>query len=248
MYYFVADVHLGGGTPQDAKLTEQRFVRWLDCVSADAQGIFICGDLFDFWFEYKRVAPKGFVRTLGRLAQLTDRGVRVVLMAGNHDQWVRDYLQQECGIEVYTSPRCFDIAGEVVYLAHGDNINIKRDPLLKLMNSGFRSKWLRTLFSTLIHPDLALKFGQWWSRSSRAKHTKNNHKGQDLCVETLVEHASNIHATHGAKYYIFGHVHTLVERQIEGGAKVIIVDDWSQNPHYAEMDKEGNITIKEVTT
>ncbi len=167
MNYFVSDIHLGGGTKEQSKSAESRFCEWLDSVADNATGIFICGDLFDFWFEYKRVAPKGFVRTLGRLATLTDRGVRVVLVVGNHDLWVRDYFEQECGVEVYTTPHIFEIEGCRVYIAHGDNLNIKKSPLLRFMNSGFRSKWLRVLFSSLLHPDLALKIVQWWSRSSR---------------------------------------------------------------------------------
>mgnify|MGYP000771996908 CR=1 FL=1 len=102
MYYFASDIHLGAGDEHSARAVERRFVAWLDKVSGDAEAIFLVGDIFDFWFEYRRVVPKGFVRTLGKLAELTDRGVRVVFFTGNHDMWVGDYLARECGVEIHT--------------------------------------------------------------------------------------------------------------------------------------------------
>ena len=170
MYYFASDIHLGAGGPAAARAVEKRFVAWLDEVSRDADAVFILGDLFDFWFEYKRVVPKGFVRVLGKLCELTDRGIRVVFMTGNHDMWVRDYFEAECGVEVYTSPRIMELAGKRVFLAHGDNMKIDHLPVLRFMNAVFRSKTIRFLFSWLVHPDWAMRFGQWWSGKSRKRH------------------------------------------------------------------------------
>jgi|GEM_PF-81002 len=170
MYYFASDIHLGAGGPAAARAVEKRFVAWLDEVSRDADAVFILGDLFDFWFEYKRVVPKGFVRVLGKLCELTDRGIRVVFMTGNHDMWVRDYFEAECGVEVYTSPRIMELAGKRVFLAHGDNMKIDHLPVLRFMNAVFRSKTIRFLFSWLVHPDWAMRFGQWWSGKSCKSH------------------------------------------------------------------------------
>ena len=111
MYYFASDIHLGAGGEAFAQQTERRFVRWLDDAAQDAEAIFLVGDVFDFWFEYRGVVPKGFVRTLGKLAELTDRGIRVVFFTGNHDMWVGDYLARECGVEIYTSPQHFRLNG-----------------------------------------------------------------------------------------------------------------------------------------
>ena len=147
MYYFASDIHLGAGDEHSARAVERRFVAWLDKVSGDAEAIFLVGDIFDFWFEYRRVVPKGFVRTLGKLAELTDRGVRVVFFTGNHDMWVGDYLTRECGMEVYTSPQVMTLAGKKVFIAHGDNMNIDGQPMLKLLNRIFRSRTLKWLFS-----------------------------------------------------------------------------------------------------
>ena len=170
MYYFASDVHLGAGGEQWTRHTEQRFVRWLDMAASDADGIFLLGDIFDFWWEYRKVVPKGFVRTFGKLAELTDRGVKIYLITGNHDMWAKDYLKQECGVEVYFTPQQITLSGKNLFLAHGDNMNVSNKPMLKLMNTGFRSPILRTLFSWLIHPDLAMTCGQWWSGKSRKSH------------------------------------------------------------------------------
>ena len=146
MYYFASDIHLGAGGEAFAQQTERRFVRWLDDAAQDAEAIFLVGDVFDFWFEYRGVVPKGFVRTLGKLAELTDRGIRVVFFTGNHDMWVGDYLARECGVEIYTSPQQFRLNGKNVFIAHGDNMNIDGQPVLKFLNTVFRSRTLRWLF------------------------------------------------------------------------------------------------------
>lgn len=137
MHYFASDIHLGAGDPDAAREVERRFVAWLDRAGRDAESIFLVGDIFDFWFEYRRVVPKGFVRTLGKLAELTDRGVRVAFLTGNHDMWVGDYLTRECGVEVYTAPQLLTLGGRRIFVAHGDNMNIDGQPMLRLLNRIF---------------------------------------------------------------------------------------------------------------
>lgn len=119
----------------------------------DAEAIFLLGDLFDFWFEYREVAPRGFVRTLGRLGRAHGSRGEGGAAHGNHDMWVRDYLSAECGLEVYTAPQEFLLAGRRMLLAHGDNMRIDHLPVLRLMNAVFRSRVLRWLFGWLVHPD-----------------------------------------------------------------------------------------------
>ena len=134
MHYFVSDIHLGSGDAAEQLRVERNFLDFLKMVEKDAETLFLVGDIFDFWFEYKEVVPKGFVRVLGRLAELSDRGVRVIMLTGNHDMWVGDYLARECGISLYTEPRTFSLSGKEVFVAHGDNMNIKGNLILKLMN------------------------------------------------------------------------------------------------------------------
>lgn len=243
MYYFASDIHLGAGDEHSARAVERRFVAWLDKVSGDAEAIFLVGDIFDFWFEYRRVVPKGFVRTLGKLAELTDRGVRVVFFTGNHDMWVGDYLTRECGMEVCTSPQVMTLAGKKVFIAHGDNMNIDDKPLLRLMNTIFRSKTARRIFSWAVHPDLALRFGHWWSGKSRKTHAAETLTRDSLGF--LIDYARRYEAQHpDTDYIIFGHMHYACD-YCEEGLRVLFLGSWDEaNPVYGVIDGEGEAELK----
>lgn len=243
MIYFVSDIHLGGGTQAEAKRTEQAFCRWLDMVADDATEIYLLGDIFDFWFEYLRVVPQGFTRALGRLSSLSDRGVRVVLYTGNHDMWTYDYLSRECGIEIVSKPQVATINGQQIHLAHGDNMNIKGQPLLRAMNATFRSGTARWLFRWLVHPDLALKFGHWWSSKSRKSHGMEQVTADRL--EYLVDYARKYHAAHpDIKTYIFGHMH-LAHRTTDSDIDVLFLSDWSRTEAtYATMSEDNTLELK----
>ncbi len=241
MYYFASDIHLGAGGRESARRVERRFVEWLDSVGEDAETIYLLGDIFDFWYEYRRVVPKGFVRTLAKLSELTSRGVRVVFLTGNHDMWVRDYLAEECGVEIYTKPIFEEIAGRRLFLAHGDNMKIDGQPMLKAMNRLFRSKVVRALFSWLLHPDLALKFGHWWSGKSRKSHGETpkdvNH--------ALVEYVGELTTRERVDVVVFGHTHN-AEMHECNGAKVLFLGEWEQKPVYAAMSADGAVELKEL--
>ena len=136
MYYFASDVHLGAGDEQQARRTEQLFVRWLESIEDDAEAIFLMGDIFDFWFEYSRVIPKGFVRVLGTLARLADKGITIHFFTGNHDMWCRDYFEKECGMHLHRRGEDVILSGKHLHLAHGDNLNIGNKPMLSVSVSG----------------------------------------------------------------------------------------------------------------
>lgn len=243
MHYFASDIHLGAGSENEARATEQRFVAWLDRAAVDAETIVLAGDIFDFWFEYRRVVPKGFVRTLGKLAELTDRGIRIIFLTGNHDMWIRDYLQKECGCELYTTPQLLELSGQRLFVAHGDNMKIDGQWVLKAMNSTFRSRPLRWLFSWLIHPDHAIRFGRWWSGSSRKKHRATDFGPQ--VTEPLIAYAREHRSQHpeAADHYLFGHMHFPREYQ-EAGLHVVLLGCWEEgNGSYATLDKEGDLRL-----
>ncbi|MBQ8493721.1 MAG: UDP-2,3-diacylglucosamine diphosphatase [Alistipes sp.] len=242
MTYFVSDIHLGGGSREQAERTERAFCRWLDMVAEDATEIYLLGDIFDFWFEYLRVVPQGFTRTLGRLAALHDRGIRVVLLSGNHDMWTYDYLTRECGVEIVRKPTIRTIKGINIHLAHGDNMNIKGQPLLRLMNAFFRSRIARWLFRWLVHPDIAMKFGTWWSGKSRKSHGEERITPEKL--DYLVDYARQHHATHnGTNHYIFGHMH-LAHHVTEDDVEILFLSDWSQAvATYATIDDNSKLTL-----
>ncbi|MFI3277262.1 MAG: UDP-2,3-diacylglucosamine diphosphatase [Rikenellaceae bacterium] len=246
MHYFISDVHLGAGDKEQSRQVELRLVEWLKSIEEDAQTLFICGDLFDFWFEYKYVVPKGFTRTLAMLTHLRERGVRVIFMTGNHDQWVGEYLCDECGVDIYTTPQAFTVAGKRLHVAHGDNLGVKKDPILKLINKTFHSKTIRRLFASIVHPDLAMKFGHWWSRKSRLAHQKSNYSNGDRARDYLIEWASNRYKTEPFDCFIFGHLHQTLDYKREDGLRVMFTNDWSQNPHCIAIDNQGNINLKEI--
>ena len=214
---------------------------------------FLVGDLFDFWFEYREVVPKGFVRTLGKLAELTDRGVRVVFFTGNHDMWVGDYLARECGLEIHTSPEVMTLSGKKVFIAHGDNMKIDGQPMLKFLNRIFRSRTLRWLFSWGVHPDWALRFGHWWSGRSRKGHGEEAARGASLTepytgssephTEPLVEYAREYSRTHAVDLFVFGHMHFPRDCR-EGRLHVVNLGCWAENPSYAVLDAAGELTLK----
>ena len=238
MVYFVSDIHLGCVDAEISKRAERAFCRWLDVVAKDAKRIYLLGDIFDFWFEYRTVAPQGYVRVLGRLAELADRGVEVVFYAGNHDMWCLDYLERECGIRVEMKPRVESIASRMIHLAHGDNMNISGQPMLRLMNSLFRSGVARWMFHWLIHPDFAMRLGRMFSGKSRKSHSY-----EQLSVDMLaplVEYAVEHHREHAdVETYIFGHMH-IPHHEVNDGAEILFLSDWSrEEATYAVLGVNG---------
>lgn len=238
MVYFVSDIHLGCVDAEISKRAERAFCRWLDVVAKDAKTIYLLGDIFDFWFEYRTVAPQGYVRVLGRLAELADRGVEVVFYAGNHDMWCLDYLERECGIRVEMKPRVESIASRMIHLAHGDNMNISGQPMLRLMNSLFRSGVARWMFHWLIHPDFAMRFGRMFSGKSRKSHS-NEQPSVDM-LASLVEYAVEHHREHAdVEAYIFGHMH-IPHHEVNDGAEILFLSDWSrEEATYAVLGVNG---------
>ena len=238
MVYFVSDIHLGSVDAEMSKRAERAFCRWLDVVGKDAKAIYLLGDIFDFWFEYRTVAPQGYVRVLGRLAELTDRGVEVVFYAGNHDMWCLDYLDRECGVRVEKTPRVETISNCKIHLAHGDNMNIARQPMLKLMNSLFRSGVARWMFHWFIHPDFAMRIGRMFSGKSRKSHSKEL-LSVDM-LNPLVEYAVDHHGENAdVVTYIFGHMH-IPHYEEKEGVEILFLSDWSrEEATYAQLGANG---------
>jgi UDP-2,3-diacylglucosamine hydrolase len=245
MYYFASDMHLGLGSPEQVRARERVFVDWLKRVSADADAIFIAGDMFDFWYEYKRVIPKGFSRLLGTLSALTDSGVKIHFFPGNHDLWAYDYLQTECGVEVHHKPGIFDLYGKRVFITHGDDIHARTHFWARIMNGIFRSRVARWLFSHFIHPNSALRFGHAWSSGSRkAKSIAHTFLGEK---EPMVQFARR-YTANAIDYFIFGHNHCAEVYPLgDNKPTAVFLGEWIENPTYAVMDSAGTISLKKVT-
>ncbi len=233
--YFLADAHLGSKSHADSVETERKLCRWLDGVRHDAAAIFLMGDIFDYWYEYRYVVPKGFTRLLGKLAGMTDEGVEIHFFAGNHDLWLTDYLATECGMILHTAPFITEIKGKKFFLAHGDGLG-DGSRSFHFLRKVFHSKFLRKCFST-IHPRWTIPLAHAWSNSSRESGGVVPYLGEER--EHLVCFAKNkLKEIPDLNYFIFGHRHVLLDLPIAEQARVIMLGDWITLFSYAEFDGE----------
>lgn len=242
MYYFVSDIHLGLGTPEESAARERLFIRWINEVSADAEAIFIVGDLFDFWYEYRRVVPKGFTRLLGTLSALTDRGAKIHFFPGNHDLWSYDYLYEECGVIIHNTPLEIELNGKKTFITHGDDITAQEKGFLtRMMNSIFRNRGARWAFSHFVHPDVAMLFGLNWSSSSRkSKAVAHRFLAEE---EPMVRFARRYASHNPINYFVFGHNHCAQIHPLNKETSAVFLGEWIENPTYATLSCDGNITL-----
>lgn len=246
-YYFVSDVHLGLDLDsKPAKYREQIFVDWLERVkqniindSAPVKGaLFMLGDIFDFWFEYKRVVPKGFVRVFAKLAEMTALGIEVHFFIGNHDTWTFDYLEEELGLIVHRSELSVRLNNFNLVMSHGHSVNLSNAPLTyKLLHGIFNSKVAYSLFSTIVHPDLAMLFGSSWSVNSRnSKSIAHKFRGED---EFVVKYARECLKSNNVDYFVFGHLHTPVIYPVSDSSSVVVLGEWIDSPAYGVLTDKG---------
>lgn len=237
--YFLSDVHLGSCAFNDDREREQKLVRWLTSIQDNASDIYLLGDIFDFWYEYKYVIPKGFVRLLGKLAELSDKGVKLHFFIGNHDIWVRDYFEKELGMNVYLYDTVQEINGKRFYLAHGHRTGY-RPWIVKLMHYVFHAGWVRRLYNC-IHPTINYWFGLKWSKNNRLykhKQEEAEYLGEDK--EFLVQFAKEYSKTHpDIDYFIFGHRHVMLDLMLSKTARVVYLGDWISHFSYAVFDEDG---------
>ena len=234
--YFASDFHLGTPTPQQSRARERAVVAWLDHIRADAEVIFLVGDVFDFWFEYKRTIPKGFVRLQGKLAELTDAGTRVVLFTGNHDMWMKDYFTQEMGIPVYREPRRYAIGGKRFLIGHGDGLG-PGDFIYKQLKALFENGLARRLFRWL-HPDVGIRLAQAWSRRSRIS---SGEKGEAFLGEDrewLMQYCREVESRMHHDYYVFGHRHLPLDLAVSSTSRYVNLGEWVNAKTYGVFDGE----------
>jgi len=166
--YFLSDAHLGSLAIDHSRMHERRLVRFLDSIKHKAAAVYLLGDMFDFWYEYRYVVPRGYTRFLGKLSELTDMGVEVHFFTGNHDIWAYDYLERECGVVLHKQPLTTEIYGRTFFLAHGDGMG-DPDRKFKFIRSVFHNRLCQRMFS-MLHPRWAMWFGLTWAKHSRMKH------------------------------------------------------------------------------
>ncbi|HMR47253.1 MAG TPA: UDP-2,3-diacylglucosamine diphosphatase [Bacteroidia bacterium] len=231
--YFISDFHLGAPSSEESLIRERKICQWLETIKADVSILFILGDVFDFWFEYRHVVPKGYVRILGKLAEIADKGIPIYLFTGNHDMWMFDYLPKELGIKLYRQPEEFNFDNRKFLIGHGDGLG-PGDHGYKFIKKVFANKFCQWLFARL-HPNFGISLANFWSRKSR-QHTGHHdakYLGDDK--EYLVQYIIETEKTKHFDYYIFGHRHLPIDKQIER-SYYINLGDWLSYFTYAEWD------------
>ena len=235
--YFASDNHLGAPTQEISLPREKKFVAWLDSIKHDASAIFLLGDLFDFWFEYKKVIPKGFTRTLGKLAELSDAGIPIYYFVGNHDLWMNGYFEEELNIPVYHKPKDFEINGKAFFIGHGDGLG-PGDKGYKRMKKVFTNSFSKWLFRWL-HPDLGVKLAQYMSVKNKLISGEEDAKFLGEENEWLSIYAKKKLAEKHRDYFVFGHRHLPLEISLENNSKYINLGDWINHYTYGEFDGDN---------
>ena len=225
--YFVSDAHLGFPSIEESIGREKLFVKWLDEIKNDAEEIYLLGDIFDFWFEYKKAVPRGFTRLLGKISEITDSGIPVHFFTGNHDIWIFDYLPKETGVIIHRKPITREFNGKRFFLAHGDGLG-PHDKGYKIMKKIFTNSVAQWFFS-LLHPNVGISIAQFFSHKSRY-----SNKGDDK--EWLVLFAKNKLNEQYYDYLIFGHRHIPVDIKLDEKSRFINLGDWISNFTYAVFD------------
>lgn len=232
--YFASDVHLGALALRHNHERELLFVGWLRQVREDAAMIFLLGDIFDFWFEYRKVAPQGFVRVLGAIAEICDSGIPVHFFTGNHDIWVFDYLPRETGMVVHHEPLETVIFGKRFFLAHGDDLG-KVDFKYQLLKRFFHNKLSIWAFAK-VHPDLSFRLAHSWSKSSRLGKGKAKVPFLGEKEEHQIGFARKMLKNKHFDYFVFGHRHIALDYQLSETSKLVILGDWISECTYGVYD------------
>ena len=239
--YFLSDFHLGAPNATDSLLREKKIIRFLEEIKTDAAQIFIVGDLFDFWYEYKKVVPRGYVRILGKLAAITDAGIPVHFFVGNHDMWMKDYFQQELNIPVYFEPVNFEFNGKKFLVGHGDGLG-PGDKGYKFIKQLFRNKACKWLFGVL-PPALGMGIAHYFSRKSRAQTGQTDEKFLGEDKEWLIIYCKQLLQKEYYDYLIFGHRHLPIDFSLTEKSRYINLGDWIKYFSYAVFDGQ-NLELK----
>ena len=225
--YFASDFHLGSFDISDSHKREKMVISWLSSIEKDAKAIYLLGDIFDFWFEYKKVVPKGFVRLLGKLADLIDKGIDIHYVVGNHDMWMNDYLEQEIGLKLHFQEFIINEDNKLIFLGHGDGLG-KGDYTYKLLKAIFSSNICKWMFSRL-HPNFGISLGQAWSNKSKKRQEKLVNEDKEILAGYCKEQQKN----NPVDYYVFGHRHIPIDVKIDERCRYINLGDWIHHNTYA---------------
>lgn len=222
--YFASDQHFGVPNLKESRIREEKFIRWLDSIKKDAQVLFLMGDLFDFWHEWKYVVPKGYIRVLGKIAELKDSGIDIYFFVGNHDLWMKNYFEEELGIPVYFDKRYYEINDKNFLLAHGDGLG-PGDKGYKRMKKVFTNPLAQWAFRWL-HPDIAMRIANYMSQKNKLISGEEDKAFLGEDKEFLIQYSKEKLKTENLDYFVFGHRHLPLIFDLEKGAKYINLGDW----------------------
>ena len=232
--YFASDFHLGVPVGKSSFEREKRIIDWLDHIRRDAFEIYLVGDIFDFWFEYKHAIPKGFVRIQGKIAELVDSGIPVYFFTGNHDMWMFDYFEKELGVKIYREPIHRTYNGKKLLIGHGDGLG-PGDRGYKFIKKVFTAKWSQWMFARL-HPNFGIALANYFSRKSRIATGDSDSKFLGEDNEWLVQYCKEQEGINPQDYYIFGHRHLPMTIRINERAVYINLGEWIHYNTYAVFD------------
>jgi UDP-2,3-diacylglucosamine hydrolase len=234
--YFLSDFHLGAPDAMTSLQREKRIVQFLESIKQEADSIFIVGDMFDFWYEYKKVVPRGFVRLLGKLAELTDSGIRIHFFVGNHDMWMRNYFEKELNVPVYFEPKEFEFNGRKFLVGHGDGLG-PGDHGYKMLKKVFRNPFCQWLFG-ILPPYFGMGLAQYSSQRSReADHgLEESFMGEEK--EWLLTHSKEVLKEKHFDFLIFGHRHLPIDFRLTDNSRYINLGEWMNFDTYAVFDGE----------
>lgn len=232
--YFISDFHLGAPDAAGSLIREKKVIRFLDQIRNSAAAVFIVGDIFDFWYEYHSVVPKGYVRLLGKLAELTDAGIPVHVFVGNHDMWMSGYFEKELNIPVYHEPRVFTWNNQRFYIGHGDGLG-PGDHGYKFIKKIFRNPVCKWLFGKL-HPDWGIALANYFSRKSREKTGTADAEFLGEDNEWLIVYSKELIRKDPYNFLVFGHRHYPIDLKLSENSRYINLGDWIRNFTYAEFD------------
>lgn len=237
--YFASDFHLGVPNAESSLAREKRIVAWLDQIKHDAHSIYLLGDIFDFWFEYKYAIPKGFIRLQGKLAELRDAGLPIYFFTGNHDMWMFDYFEKELGIVIYREPQILQVNDLKILVGHGDGLGDTSNYVL--LKKIFASKICQWIFAR-IHPNLGIKIANAWSRQSRiANNEKEKFNSEE--DEFLLNFCKTTEQKEHHDFYIFGHRHLPLDLKVGENSRYINLGEWVYANTYAVLSND-NVALK----
>ena len=232
--YFASDFHLGAPNYEASLVREKKIVKWLTSIQNDAFEIYLLGDIFDFWFEYRHAIPKGFVRLQGKIAELTDKGIKIHWFYGNHDMWVFDYIPKELGVELHQSEITKTYNGKVFFIGHGDGLG-PGDRGYKFIKKIFRSKISKWCFARM-HPNFGISLANFFSRKSRVSTGQSDEIFHGEEKEMLINFCKDELKTKSINYFIFGHRHLPIDFDLGNNSKYVNTGDWIKYFSYAVFD------------